>query len=230
MGVITEFTTPRSTFAVGRALGDDPGLTVELERVVPTDETMIPFFWVWGDGLDAFESRLRAEPGIDAVRVVAEADGGRLYRVDWGNDMSSVVRELFDLEFTLLAGDADADGWRFEIRFDGADEASRFKRYLTEHGIPHELTRVSGLAGVDTPSVAGLTEKQRDALLTAYDGGFFEEPRELSTAELADRLDIAPSSASGRLKRATQRLIESAVIAEGAGRDPDRARPTRRGS
>lgn len=229
MGVITEFTTPRSTFAVGRALGDDAGLTIELERVVPTDETMIPFFWVWGDELDAFESRLRAEPGIEAVRSIAEADGGRLYRIDWGNAMSAVVRGLFDLEFTLLAGDVDTDRWRFEIRFADANAASRFKRYLTEHGVPHELTRVSGLTDVTSPAGAGLTEKQRDALITAYDGGFFEEPRELSTAELADRLDIAPSSASGRLKRATQRLIESAVIADGRGGETDRARPTRRG-
>lgn len=230
MGIITEFTTPTSTFAVGRALGDDSGLTIELERIVPTDETMIPFVWVWGDDLDGFESRLRAEPDVETDGPIAETDRGRLYRIEWGNAMSEVIRGLFDHEFTLLSGKADTECWRFEIRFDDGETASRFKRYLTDHGVPHELTRVHGLTDVARSTGAGLTDKQLDALIAAYDGGFFEEPRELSTVELADQLDIAPSSASGRLKRGTQRLVESTLIADRAVREAEEQPPARGGS
>ena len=221
VGIITEFTTPVSTFAIGRALGEDPDLVVELERIVPTDESMIPFFWVWGDDLTGFESRLAAEPGVETDGPLAETERGRLYRIEWGNEMSELIRGLFDQEFTLLSGDATAERWRFEIRFDDGASASAFKRYLTENGVPHELTRVQGLADLDPPTGSGLTEKQRDALIEAYDAGYFQEPRAVTTGELADRLDIAPSSASGLLKRATGRLVESTLVADRAVRVAD---------
>lgn len=221
MGIITEFTTPASTFAVGRALGGETDLVVELERIVPTDESMIPFFWVWGEDLGGFESRLAAEPGVETTGPLAETERGRLYRIEWGNAMSELIRGLFDHEFTLLSGDANTERWRFEIRFDDGDAASAFKRYLTEHGIPHELTRVRGLADLDPPSGAALTEKQRDALIEAYDAGYYEEPRAVTTGDLADRLDIAPSSASGLLKRGTSRLVESTLVADRALRSAD---------
>lgn len=214
MGLITEFTTPASTFAVGRAIGEDPRLTVELERLVPTDETMIPFFWVWGEDLEGFDERLHAEEGVSAGRPLARTDRGALYRIRWTGAMSEVVRGLFDLEFTLLSGEADAEGWRFEIRFEDQGAATEFQRYLVEHAIPHELTRVQGLADLSPASSAGLTEKQREALLAAYDGGYFSVPREMTVEELADRLDIASSSASDRLRRGVERLVEGTMITE----------------
>lgn len=216
MGAIAEFTTPASTFAVGRAIGDDPELTIELERVVPTDETMVPFFWVWGDDLEGFDDRLRAEPAVSTGRPLARTERGALYRIEWTGEMSTVVRGLFDLEFTLLSGEADAKRWRFEIRFGDGDAASAFQSYLIDHGVPHELTRVHGLTDLSSHAGTGLTEKQRETLVAAYDGGYFSVPREMTIEELADGLDIASSSASDRLRRAVERLVEGTMIAERA--------------
>ncbi len=56
---------------------------------------------------------------------------------------------------------------------------------------------------------AGLTDAQYDALVTAYRSGYFEEPRALSLSELAEELGISPTAASGRLRRATKRLVET---------------------
>lgn len=221
MGIITEFTTPASTFAIGRALDDEADLVVELERIVPTDESMVPFFWVWGDDLGGFETRLAAEPGVETDGPLADTERGQLCRIEWGDAMSGLIRGLFEEEFTLLSGDATPERWRFEIRFDDGASASAFKRYLTENEIPHELTRVQGLADFDPPTGSGLTEKQRDALIEAYDAGYFQEPRSVTTGELAERLDIAPSSASGLLKRATGRLVESTLVADRALRAAD---------
>lgn len=214
MGVIAEFTTPASTFAVGRAIGDDSGLTIELERVVPTDETMIPFFWAWGEDIESFDTRLRAEPGVNTDSPLARTERGALYQIEWTGEMSEVMRGLLDLEFTLLSGKADAERWRFEIRFDDGDTASAFHTYLVEHDVPHELTRIQGLTDLSSTAGMGLTEKQRDALIAAYDGGYFSVPREMTMNDLADRLDIASSSASDRLRRGVERLVEGTMIAE----------------
>lgn len=51
-----------------------------------------------------------------------------------------------------------------------------------------------------------LTDRQREVLETAYRGGFFESPRVRNGEELAETLDIAPSTFSYHLREAERRL------------------------
>ncbi|AOW79818.1 transcriptional regulator [Halodesulfurarchaeum formicicum] len=57
---------------------------------------------------------------------------------------------------------------------------------------------------VDTST---LTETQREFLQLALAKGYFESPREISQAELADELDISPSMVSRRVRAIEQRLF-----------------------
>jgi len=60
----------------------------------------------------------------------------------------------------------------------------------------------------DEPSpLRGLTDAQRDLLLEAVDAGYFDTPRECTLTELADRCDIAPSTASETLRRAERCVV-----------------------
>lgn len=52
---------PRDTFVAGRALADTDGLTVELERIIPTGEMVVPYLWVWGEDLRTYEENLEAK-------------------------------------------------------------------------------------------------------------------------------------------------------------------------
>lgn len=53
-----------------------------------------------------------------------------------------------------------------------------------------------------------LTGRQRDALVVAFDAGYYDVPRTVSRDELADHLDCAPSTASEHLRKAERRLVE----------------------
>jgi hypothetical protein len=57
----------------------------------------------------------------------------------------------------------------------------------------------------------GLTDRQREALRTAYEMGHFKIPRTASLDEVAAELDISASSLSERLRRAQTHLIETTV-------------------
>jgi len=59
-----------------------------------------------------------------------------------------------------------------------------------------------------------LTERQREVLVVAYFGGYFERPREATGAELADRLDITSATFSQHL-RAAQRKVFRAALEDG---------------
>ena len=54
-----------------------------------------------------------------------------------------------------------------------------------------------------------LTDRQRLALQKAEIGGFFEWPREISGEELADSMDISPSTYHQHLRRAEKKVIEA---------------------
>jgi len=53
-----------------------------------------------------------------------------------------------------------------------------------------------------------LTDRQRRIVLTAIDAGYYDTPRDCSLTELADRLDIAKSTASETLHRAEGKIIK----------------------
>jgi predicted DNA binding protein len=52
-----------------------------------------------------------------------------------------------------------------------------------------------------------LTDKQWEALQTAYEHGYFESPREATAEELAGKLGITASSFLSRLRRAQRQLV-----------------------
>jgi predicted DNA binding protein len=58
-----------------------------------------------------------------------------------------------------------------------------------------------------------LTERQREALITAYEMGYYEKPREVSFEEVAGELGCASSTANELLRRAEATVVD-AVLAE----------------
>lgn len=212
MTQVASFTTPAETFAIGEAFEEGSSTTVELERLVPTDAAMIPFLWVWGDGVEDFQARLERQCGIGSVERLFRGESGVLLRVEWNDELSGVVRDLFALDFTLLSGVGSAEEWRLRIRFPSSEAAAEFQRYLREHHIDHRLERVRPLADVESSPNYGLTPEQREALMVAYQSGYFQEPRRATLSDVADRLGISPSAASGRLRRGHAALLERTVM------------------
>jgi hypothetical protein len=84
-------------------------------------------------------------------------------------------------------------------------------------GFPSEydvrVDRVSsygrGMAGSASP----LTERQREAVVTAVDLGYYDVPRTASVEDVATELDCAPSTASNHLRKAQARLARTVADA-----------------
>jgi len=58
-----------------------------------------------------------------------------------------------------------------------------------------------------------LTDRQREALMTAHELGYYETPRTVSFEEVATELDCASSTANELLRRAESKIIDT-VLAE----------------
>lgn len=64
-----------------------------------------------------------------------------------------------------------------------------------------------------------LTDRQREVLVAAYFGGYFDRPRETTGTELAEYLDISPATLSQHL-RAAQRKVFATLLEEGFAGPP----------
>ncbi|MCO8244189.1 MULTISPECIES: helix-turn-helix domain-containing protein [unclassified Haladaptatus] len=65
----------------------------------------------------------------------------------------------------------------------------------------------------ETP-LSGLSDRQREALLAAFDLGYYEHPRRATHEDVAARLDCAPNTASEHLQKAEIKLVTDVLRSE----------------
>lgn len=73
-------------------------------------------------------------------------------------------------------------------------------------GLSVYLQRVADYDG-PTTALDALTDRQREILRTAFDLGYFDVPRQVSTADVADELDLDGSTVAEHLQRAERNLL-----------------------
>lgn len=217
MATIAAFTIPTESFPLGNVFTDHPGVTVELERVIPTNKAIIPYFWVRDIGEaeeKEIETALRNHPDVQSLNAVDEVNGEYLMRVEWNPSYEGVLKGIAETEVILLSGVGTAEEWRFEVRADGQEPIAAFQRYCREHDHPMELIALYALSEMETGTQYDLTEDQREALQLAYEQGYYQTPRQTTLDEMAGELGITGQSFGSRLRRGIHRLIGSTVSSQ----------------
>lgn len=211
MATVAEFTVDAADFPLGALFDDLPDAQLELERVVPTSDAFIPYLWIQGVELTDIESLLISHPEVGDLSLVDDVDTRYLIRATWEEDYEGILKAITQTDVTLLSGRGTADSWTFEVRGDDQEAISAFQQYCREHNIPITLTTLHALAQMENSSEYNLTETQREALVLAYEHGYFDTPREVSLDEIAEELDITGQSLGSRIRRGTKRLIGSTL-------------------
>ncbi|MFC6719410.1 helix-turn-helix domain-containing protein [Natrialbaceae archaeon GCM10025810] len=212
MATIADFRLPAAAFPLGAAIEADPGIRIELERVVPTDEGILPFFWVWGcDDLESFERCVFETEAVDALESVSGAEDGRLYRARWNGSVEGFLRGVGRLGVTVLEGRGTRDGWRFELRFSDHGSIRTFQAYCRDAGVPVSLNRLYTPREERAGEQYQLTEEQRETIRLAHRRGYFEEPQRVTQSDLAEELGVSQRAVSRRLRRGLSRLVGHTV-------------------
>lgn len=215
MSVIAEFGVRAEDFVLGRALQETPELAIELERVIPTGDGIAPYFWVTGEDRAAFEAVLADDPDLSAFEVVDEIGDRALYRVEWDRELDAVVQLVTERDAVLQGAEGDAREWSFQIRFPDAHELSEFHTACREAGLDVSVERLYNPIEPTTVRIEDMTEAQRSLIELSYDAGYFEVPREITLAEIADRLGISGQSVNERLRRGLSTLISATLKTDG---------------
>lgn len=211
MAIVAEFTIPPGALPFGDTLIENPDIKLEVERIVPTDESALPFFWVWGDDPGIFMEHSEREPDVRNTQHLAEVDNGALFRAEWAPN-ATLIEGLKDLKATIIESEGTAEQWRFQVRAANRDRIIEFRRVFVEEGIAVSLNRLYNLSEVVEANQRALTQDQRETLIKAYREGYYDSPKEISQQELGEQFGVSHRAISERLRRGTRNLIAASLI------------------
>jgi predicted DNA binding protein len=198
----------------------DRSSTVRSVSEAGTDPTSGRFFYhVESSDLARFEDGLRNDRTVgDFERVTETGDGEAIYGFEYTDEAKVLSPVISAANGVVLDMENDGRAWILTVWMPDRAGLADLRDYARRNDIGIDLLRVNeyaGLGGTD----AGLTDSQREALLVAFERGYFEEPRNATLGEVAAELDISQPAASGLLRRGIRRLIVSSMMDDGEGRD-----------
>ncbi|WP_135851061.1 helix-turn-helix domain-containing protein [Halorussus salinus] len=214
MSVLAELTVPANEFVLADTLSSAPGMRIEIKRVVAGTERVTPYFWASDGDFEEFETALRDDETIADILTLEEQEGDeRFYRVTWQSNVESLMTGISDAKATILeAVSDDGEQWELKVLFPNRDALSTFHDYCLEREFSFRLDRVYEPENPEERGSYGVTEDQREALTAAYDGGYFDVPRETDLSELADDLGISRNALSARLRRGHRNLLGNTLV------------------
>ena len=226
MSVVVEMTVDAADCGLDRLLAL-PETWVEFEQVVPVGRSLSPL-WIHGGVPTVVDDAFEADPAVASATVVDCIDEHRLYEVDWDDRTGGFFDVLRDADLTVLEGIGLDEHWRFTLRFAGHADLDRFQSNCTDREVPIHPTRIHSTTERVADRWHGLTGEQRRALALAVREGYFRVPREITLADLADRLDVSDQAISERLRRGIETLATNTLPLEtgdprprAVGRDDD---------
>lgn len=211
MAIEAAFDAPGERFPLACVFEELPDATVELDRIVPTNGETVPYFWLCDPNVESFDSNAVSHPDLRAISVVETVGEEALVRVEWDPDRENLLTVLLESAVVLVSAVGTRRRWSFEVRGDDREALAAFQSACREAAIPIDLTRLQPLSSRTDESDA-LTPAQREALLLAYERGYFDSPRRVSQAELAPELGITRQSLSSRLQRGLRRLVGDMIV------------------
>lgn len=211
MATIVEFRVPLDQLALAHTFASIPDLRIEIERFVAHDiGSAMPFVWVTADDFEAFETALDEDPTVETFEILAEFDDERFYRMNWIGEIDFVIHLLIEEEGSITQARTTGDFWQLQVLFPKHESLSRTHEFCEENGLYLTVESIYELEGNDG-SQFGLTEQQRMSLREAKKQGYYDVPRSVSLAELADSLDVSHQALSERLRRAHANLIDRTI-------------------
>lgn len=152
------------------------------------------------------EDQLQTLPYVGRCELVSETDETYRYVIAFtAPELSDGISEYAN----DLVGNCDPTVHErgATVSFVGSQEAIRgtIGEY-EQSGISPDLRKLGAYDGsIQQPN--DLTDRQREVIQTAYDMGYYEVPREVSTADIATEMDLDPSTIAEHLQRAERNLL-----------------------
>ena len=195
-----------------------PGVTIEVEDEQPDIENDSRItLWARGDepALERFFRELPADPSITTVETLATLSERRLFRItlSQSGERGLTYVDAIELGITFLEIKAAGETMEYRAQIPDRTVLSHYRDRCDEADLSFTLRRLYR-TDAEASAKYGLTSRQREVLYRALERGYFEMPREISAAELADEFGISSQALSALIRRGQQALVRNTVAAD----------------
>lgn len=201
-----------TTEDLGRLLGADSSLRkIELFEVVSflkeePDEVAMICRVKFKAGASTLEEVLPDDTTM-AQHLEQEKGGAHIYFVRRKYGQEGPSSKMFETGGYLTLPFEIRDG-RIRATFLGnVNEVKRFRKVVDRMGIRYKVISLGGASFSSKAPLAHLTEKQRKVLVAAFNLGYYDLPKRISSLELGRRLGMRSSTVVVHRIKAERRLL-----------------------
>jgi len=169
------------------------------------------FFWVEADDYAAVEAAFEADPTVASYRTIIEGDDRHTYGLEYADDVTLLSPVVTEVGGLVHESRSHGNGWLLTIHLQDHDTLHELNEYLSDEGYLVDVFELQHVETTRDRSEFGLTPSQIEALVCAYVHGYYDQPRQISQAELGSILGVSETAVSGRLRRGSARLAEAVL-------------------
>lgn len=222
MAIVTEIEFAHDDGALVDTLTRNPELDVTIVRDARTAPGESVYLVQFGaDGLDYIQAELEDDHSVAGVSRQQWFAEQRILGVEFASEAKLLNPEVTAKDGLVLKARSsntyqEPRGWRERWLLPDGDALQDVWRHAREEGFEFDIVDLQQ-QGDTNPDFSGrttLTAEQRDGLVTAYQRGYFTEPRETGLEELAADMGLSPTAVGGRIKRGMKTLIWQTLVVE----------------
>jgi predicted DNA binding protein len=189
---------------------DDINIRVITQGTTAPGATNFPFLIEYHDR-DELESHLDEDPTVDRYELVDWTDDTGIYYIAHTPETLLISTVVTEVNGFLAHTETKGNGWLARLLLPDRKALNTIWEYAKDHDISLEILEIYGKNDAGTDTSYGLTNEQSAALNTAYEEGYFGEPRETSLDEVAEKMGLSSTAMSGRLRRGMRNLVGATI-------------------
>ena len=210
-----EFDVTGSSLPLVQIAADlDCSIGLEGSVVALSEERLTLYLLVGGTAAEAFVQRANDYPGVDRASLIAETDDGE-YKMKVTLNQQTCLDLLFEHKASIDGLDLDRGTgtmtWTVPLGEDTRPIVQSLQSDFPDVSLKSKREMEVDLhpqTAIENAIVRELTDRQYEILKNALLAGYFEWPRECTTEDLGDMLDITSSTVQYHLRTGLQQLVE----------------------
>lgn len=213
MSITTKIHIEHERLALVPTLQNLEDITIRVITQGNTDpgSTVFPFLVEYHDR-ERLEEMLDTDPTVQSYELVDWTEQTGIYYIEHTPETKLISSVVTDVNGFLVHTETKGNGWLVRLLLPDREALNTIWEYANENDISLDIIEIYGNTDTGGESSYGLTDEQRTALITAYENGYFGEPRDISLNEVAEEIELSSTAMSGRLRRGMRNLIAATII------------------
>jgi len=199
--------------AIHRALSRESGVVLErIHHIHMLGEGRAVVLYGLDGGVDHISGIFDEQPDVDLFDVSRGAGGVYVYVHCWVNELvEALLRVPRNHEIIAETPMVYTDDGGLRVTLVGEEGSIRRAIYSLPSGVSRNIERTGKYLPYGERLYSQLTDRQRETLRVAVQRGYFEDPRSVTYADIADELDVSPGTV-GTIIRKVEATVMPAIV------------------